>query len=690
MKDFSSQQFKLQDLIKNQAVDPLDTFNDPLSWSRLIISDRELLSQMLINQGQKLLGQGNSQAVSYFEKAAEVAPHCSNIFFLIGQAYASQESNVACLRSALENYDRSLSLSTDIINVDVWKAVIKLLMRKGELLAEVAYFQAAKERCEQFFSLAPSVTLTQAAELYRLWGRSYFLAGRIYGEAIDFYQALDKYLLAAEKGLNVPGFWKDYGDVYFELADLLERTDLYRQAAEFYQKSIKLTHDCSESWHSLALCYLRIYENSGSLLDFDFSKTSFENAVKLDDVNYKIWLNWGSLDSEYGKQNGDVKSLQESILKFSKANELEPNHPLLYRLWGEALMVQGSISEEILLLKEAERQLMHSLEMQPESSDSWHLYGICLNELGRYFSDERYYHFAIEKFQKGLTFNKQSSALWHGMGLSTYYLGELHAEPLEMEKGCAHFAKAIECGAAKSLQCWNDWGVTLMRLAELTNDKSYIESAVDKFQKALALQNGASPQDVDLELLYNYGCAMDFLGDYHEDVLYYEKAIEALSNVLALDPDYAHARYNLALAFSHLGELAVDIDCFQRAAEQFQILLNLDNEDEMAWHEYGMAMLHLGNLVYDPAFPNKSRSYYEQAEIKLMHAQSLGCAQTYYALACLYSLTENIGAGMFYLAKADLHNALPAIEELLQDDWLENLRETSDFQIFRANKEREL
>ncbi|MBA2726765.1 MAG: hypothetical protein H0U49_01145 [Parachlamydiaceae bacterium] len=690
MKDSSHPLFNLKDLVKNQTLESLESISDPSIWQPLKGTDKELLAELLITKGQKLLGQGDAEALLFFEKAAEIASHSPKVFYLLGNVYASQDSNMGFLRSALESYNRSISLSSEKVDVDVWVALIKLLLQKGELLGEVGYFQAAKEKCQLLFSLAPTLAPNLLAQFLWLYGRSYFLAGKIYGEVIDFHEALDKYRLAAEKGLNLPGFWKDYGDVLFELADLLDRFDLYGEAAEFYLKSIKLSHDCSESWHSIALCYMHIFEDKGSLLDFDFAKSSFENAAKLDNTNYKIWLNWGNLECEYGKQNGDAKSLQESVIKFSKASDLEPNHPRIYRHWGEAFMFLGSLTEDVQLLKAAERQLALSLEMHPESCDTWHLYGICLNELGRYFSDERYYHLAIEKFQHGITINSQFPALWHGMGLSLFSIGELNSDHHIVEKASVHFAKAIDLGAAKSPQCWNDWGVALMRMAELTNDKIHIEGAVEKFQKALSLQDASSSHPADPELLYNYGCAMDFLGDYYDDVHYYEKAIEALSNVLTIDPEYIHARYNLALAFSHLGELVMDVDCFHRAAEQFQILLNLDNEDEMAWHEFGMTLLHLAHLIDDPALPTKSQSYFEQAEIKLMHAQSLGCSQSYYALACLYSLTENVGAGIYYLEKADVNNVLPSIEEILQDEWLENLRQTSAFQIFQANKEREL
>ncbi len=173
MKEFSPLQFKLHELASSHELDSLDTFADPQSWEPLQRQDRELLGQLFITKGRKFLEQGDSRAVKFFDQAAQVASHSSNIYYLLGKAYASQDQNLGCLRSALDCFDRSITLSPNEIDVDVWGAYVRLLLHKGELLSEVGYFQAAKEKCAFLYQSASSLPEIRQAEFLWLWGRCY-------------------------------------------------------------------------------------------------------------------------------------------------------------------------------------------------------------------------------------------------------------------------------------------------------------------------------------------------------------------------------------------------------------------------------------------------------------------------------------------------------------------------------------
>jgi hypothetical protein len=54
----------------------------------------------------------------------------------------------------------------------------------------------------------------------------------------------------------------------------------------------------------------------------------------------------------------------------------------------------------------------------------------------------------------------------------------------------------------------------------------------------------------------------------------------------------------------------------------------------------------------------------------------------YYQLACLCSLTGRHEEGIYFLTKADDFDALPSLEEIVEDEWLDPLRETLACQEF--------
>jgi len=269
---------------------------------------------------------------------------------------------------------------------------------------------------------------------------------------------------------------------------------------------------------------------------------------------------------------------------------------------------------------------------------------------------------------------------------SKYYcVGDLKNDPALIEQSIMYSERAVENSKVVVPQFLNDWGVSLMKMAEITSDKSYLEAAVEKFEMALANFTEDHPDSFDPEWLYNYGCALDFLGDFYEEASYYEKAIKMLTKFLQIDSSYLHAHYNLASAYAHLGELVGDVDCFHKAIEHFQAFINEDNEDELVWNDYGLTLLNLADLLHDPSLPNLSQVCFAQAEEKFLHSISLGNGNAFYNLACLYSLTEHYPQAIHYMEKAEQQNALPPLDEMMEDEWLENLHQTQEFRNFLTN-----
>ena len=71
-----------------------------------------------------------------------------------------------------------------------------------------------------------------------------------------------------------------------------------------------------------------------------------------------------------------------------------------------------------------------------------------------------------------------------------------------------------------------------------------------------------------------------------------------------------------------------------------------------------------------------------RAENKFSQAVSLGCTEAFYNLACLYSITQRYDIAMFYMEKAEQNDALPPLEDIIHDEWLEGLRNTDAFNAF--------
>ena len=148
-----------------------------------------------------------------------------------------------------------------------------------------------------------------------------------------------------------------------------------------------------------------------------------------------------------------------------------------------------------------------------------------------------------------------------------------------------------------------------------------------------------------------------------------------------VDPDFPHIHHRLAQAFCHLGELMGEIDFFYRAIHHLRLSLKQDEDNDAMILDWGIALI---NIAQNSPVLTDVEQLLQDAKQKLTLAAKLGNIQAYYQLSCLYSILHQYQQSMYFLIKADHFNALPPLEELLSDDWLEDLRSTSDFREFLA------
>ncbi len=671
----------LQDILSHHKFEELEPFKNNKSWAGMDESERQLLASLFVLQGEKQLSQGDQNAPKTFDLAVNVAPQDSDILYRIGTAYAVANTSLPCLKNAENAMRQALKLQPSHFNATL--ALGNIYSAIGMLMHESESFNQANEYFAKAEQIASENQLLNAPHLYSHWGVCYYFQGKHSGEAVDFHKALEKFRTAADAGLQDKFFWNAYGDTLAELACLLDKEELFYTVVELYRNAVRQAFDYFDGWLSLGCAFQRLYDFYGNEDHFHQAAECFKMASQLNESNSVLWLKWAQLLAAAGKNKHDSKLISTAFEKFIKADACEPNSALILGLWGEALLLYGAQSENVELLREAQQKTFRSLELNPDSAEIWYIHGCSFYELGRYFNQEEYYHQAIDKFQFGLSIKQSEPLLWYGLAIAYNAIGDMRSDAKWLEKASQLFSRVIEFKGHGYRPMWNDWGVTLMRLAEITDEKSYIEQAIDKFEQVIPCDADRwDDEGINLEWLYNYGCALDFYGDFTEETVHYEKAILALSKVLHGDPKYTNARYNLALTYAHLGDLARDVECFHKSIEQFQILLSQDSEDEMGWCYYGVTIIHLAQLIQDPIHPEQSQKLYEIAENKLMSALALGSTQAFYNLACLNSLQGNHQASLHYLERAEAARALPPVDQILYDEWLDNVRSTHSFRSF--------
>ncbi len=681
MKDNSNKKKHLEEIRKKEAFDSLDAYHDPTSWQSLNCEERELLGLLFAMRGDKQLQSGDQDANSSFDLSMKIAPGSAPVLYRKGHAFAKHENNVKYLNHAVNALQKATEI--DQAYYPAWFEWACVQTRIGVLNRDLSAFQQADILFTKAHQSCQFKDLTMKADCLWKWGQSWFLYGKVSGEVADFCHAIDKFKQAAETELERPEFWNDYANALVELTYLTGQREGFHKAIGYYKKAILLATNYFEAWYNLACTYHHVFHLNPNDDDFYRAHECYERAAKIEQHHGILWLKWANLFVNYGKWQKNANFLLESLERYRQADEREANHPHILRSWGEALMLCGVYTDQLSSLKEAEKKLLKSLELHNQDPLTWYLYGTCLNELGRYFEDEEYYAKAIEKFRHALNLNDKEPLLWYGLALAHFALGELKQDRKLVELADKFCQRVVEFGGKVAPQFWSDWGVVLLKLAEMSDDVDFLESAKQKFEQAFSFFDGED--SLEPEWLFHYACILDMLGDHYEDTSYIDQALRFFQKLIESDSQNTAIHYHIALAYSHLAELKGDIQTFYQSLNHFQAAFSYDHEDEVISHDWGVTLIHLAQMIYDPNCPEESQHLYTEAEKKLVYSASLGSVQAYYNLACLYSLSKQFNLSIHYLEKAEKIGALPSFEDLMHDEWLENLRATSEFEQFLSD-----
>lgn len=604
----------------------------------------------------------------------------ADLFYQKGKHLSLDQKNESVLKEALRSFETALMIDPAI--GQAWLEKAEVLMSLATLLEDPTFFNDAFEmflNAEKVF--ASQGKLMPVEYLYR-WGTCSYQLGKYSEEPLDFKIAVEKFREAFERGSDSPEFFFDYATALAELGGAIGRVEFILESLDYFQRSLKVESDNPKIWLKFACVSKLLYLITQEPEYYTLADQSFFEAARNSYSNFVLWLNWGQLLAYEGKITRDLELLNASLEKFEKADALNANDPIILSSWADALMHAGALEERLDFLREAQEKIETCLVLCPNDVDLICLHGHCLIHLGRYFADERFLNEATQKFHEGLALDKKISILWHGLATAHYLLGEICQDRVHFERASKCCSEAIELGEEENAQYWNDWGVALMKLAEMGHNLRLMLEASEKFEKAIALYNKKKPSLPEPEWFYNYACTLDYLGDFYGNPNYYEKAINIFIKILDQYPHLNHVRYSLALSLYHLGDATCDVEYLENAIEHFEILLMHDQEDEILCNDFGVTYLTLADLLVDTILPNRSEEPFEKAEQLFVQAIAGGSLIAYYHLACLHSLKGNYPEAMFFIEKAKLVKVLPAIDDLLQDEWLEGLRQTSSFHSF--------
>lgn len=634
-------------------------------------------AEHLTSQGELRLLHNDPAGLDLFDAACQIDQECPYILYRQGLAlfeYGSEAGQEKIYRIASQKFKRAVQLDPSLLGA--WQAWGDLLCCQALVTGQHDFILRARENFERAIALLKPGSAEEIAELHWHHGFVLLQIARQSKEAIDYQLAIESFQKAStHPQFLCEEFWVCFGLACCELGLCINDIRLLVKALHCFKHAVSLAVTCYEAWRSMGTTLKALYEKTHDEDHFTQANECFSTVAQLRPDVGSLWLDWAVFLCESGKRTHDVKRLRAAVEKCQRAAALDGHLPRILATWGETLALIGEFTERLDLLHEAHNKVSEAAQNAPRDHLVWLSYGMCLQSFGHYFQDIDYYYQAIEKHQIGLSCDRTCHQQWHAIACTYLMVGTIEEEVEALERAHRFFNRAIDLHPS-SIYLF-DCALTLSKLGELQHNQEILEQSINYFERALSLQKNAVY--LHPEWLFYYASTLDMLGDFHEEISFYSRAIEIFSHVLTVDPDFPMIHHRLGLAFSHMGELLEDLEYFQRALHCLRLAAKRDEDNDQILLDWAVTLINISQYTIDPVEIELSS---REAELKLIQCAKLGNLQAYYQLACLNSLFGHHERSLRFIEKADEFDALPSLDELLHDDWLEGLRSTHYFRDF--------
>ena len=609
---------------------------DSKSWDHLNFDQKKDLALQVQLQGEFALLQGNLSALSLFESASLLSPNDPSIIYRQGLAffeYGSEDGKEKALLLAAK-YFKMATQFNDLF-FDAWVAWGNVLLQLGRFHEEHHFLLEARDKYKKALEIHAKHPQPNeiVGELYWDSGIVWMELANYSGEAVDYHLAVQAFQTSLDYYPNpVAEFWNDFGNAYLQLGLLINDPRYFLQAVKYLQKSILDSPNYFDGWFSLAETYSQLYLTT---LDERYSSKAsdcYTRSVVISPKDSVTWLAWAQLLGELGKNNKNTKTLLSSIEKCARSFAIESNNTEAMAQWVESLSWLGIYSNRLDLIIEAERKIIKATDQYPDDFDLWYSYGICQMAFARYFEDADYIDLAIEKLQFGLSLDRTNAEIWHALGFANKYLAELTDEEVMVERAVRFLSKAMELKTGCPALIF-DTACAYLHYSEALDNLEALETSLSLFESLL--QNHRTVLLNHPEWLFQYGCALDWLGEYTSEEKDFARAIETFSHILLIDPDFPKIHLQMAQTYVQMGHAGLETEYYKRALYHFKLSQYQDDENETLWLEWGLCLINLAHHTIDS---DLMEELYVDAEQKLIQAGILGNAMAHYHLACLYSI----------------------------------------------------
>ncbi len=351
------------------------------------------------------------------------------------------------------------------------------------------------------------------------------------------YRALEHHGEATEAYQKVVAFdptdiisWNNLGDVYLALAR-------YQEAGNAYRQAIKVDPDYAWPYHNLGLI-------SGDLGAYDSALTLYKQAITRhidDESRAKSWTKLGDSFMALNEPHDGVDAYQQAI-------KLWPDYAWPYHSLGQIYEKRGDYQSALSYYQQAIDRFAQA--EKHGQAQSW-------NGLGNVHNILEQHDQAIKAYRQATQLDSALAAPWNS-------LGDIYRLRADHDQAIKSYQQAIKLDASNP-HPYHNLALVYETLGDHKAAVTRLRQAIERYSREQSEQESIS---------WNY------LGNAHQALEAYDKAIEAYEHAIDLNDNYA-------APWNSLGDIYATQERHQQAIEAYKQTIDLDPDKAYPWNSLG-------------------------------------------------------------------------------------------------------
>ncbi|MCY3973980.1 MAG: hypothetical protein OXF02_00305 [Simkaniaceae bacterium] len=650
------------------------------------------LSSEFAKKGEAHLLRGDPVGFHLLSVAVRLNPDDFALFHNQGLAlleYGIRQDDLKILFRAGKSFKEAVRLEPDYL--DAWHMWGYTLYVIGTRRNEPLHIRGAIEKYETAILIAEkwapdSHSGNLLADLYRELGNAWVRLARSSQEAQDLRIASEAYECASSHGAATPDFFLRFGNAYVLFGQKVNNPSLISKGIA---KQVRATFSRPRSGYyrlQLGIAYKALYEYTYEEEHFTLANDAFVAAASLSSEGSFLRKQWAELLLAGGLFTRDVCKLRACVARCRRGLMCRGRKDArLSGIMSVALVAIGQLKDDVRLLRQGEKEVRRLLSAHRTDPHLYGLYGECLMLRGEYFHDSDSYYLAIEYFQEALSLDSSLHACWFGMGRAYLETGLMHSDAKDLAKSRRFFARALGYKVTGNYLYYHGRSLLESELFageegssdNTARDHDMTDEAARRFEVAFALQ--PSMEREHPETILDYAEALVILGDKRDDGTFYLRAIDLLLRTLVSCPELPEVHDKLAIAYGWYASLTHDVEAYRHALKHFRAAHKRDPENDQTILDWGITLIDFAGCLLETS---ESHEHYVSGELKLVQAARLGNPRAFFLLACFYAMIGNRQSAIRFLLKAKKLDALPPLHVLLENEWLQSIKNTDMFREF--------